>query len=233
MTTHKVLFAIGLFYIAVSISVLGLASTGFGANVNVLDLLLGSNSTPVGVETNVQGQANLVNSNSDGNSPAFLGLMVENGVSGTITSTNTLTGGLKVASVIAKYFGVPISDVLKLKDGGMGYGEIFKLYEIHLESGKTISDIMALRNSGMGWGQINHQLGLDPGNHGKNLGSAVSGHVTQSVTTTLTTTIQLNNGQGKGNQDGNTGKPTDKGNGNGNNNGNNGKSGSPPGKNKP
>jgi hypothetical protein len=196
MTTHKVLFAIGLFYIAVSISVLGLASTGFGSNLNVLDLLLGNNSATPGVETNVQGATNQSN---EGDS-ALLGLMAQNGLTGTITSTNTVSGGLKVATVIAKFFGVPVSDVLKLKSDGMGYGEIFKLYEIHVQSGQPLTAVLSLRNSGMGWGQINHDLGLPPGNHGKNLGSAVSGHVTQSVTTTITSTLPTRgNGKGNGN----------------------------------
>ncbi len=158
-------------------------------------------------------------------------------VTGTITGTTTSTvsstvpvaGPNKIAGAITSYFSstAVIEEVLSMHASGMGFGEIFRLYQLALLSGETTDDIHAMRESGMGWGEIAHNLGVPPGNKGANLGAAVSG--------------RSETGGGKpenpGNSNGNGNKPsvTTGGNSNGegnqpsvnNNGGGNGK-GSPP-----
>jgi hypothetical protein len=102
-------------------------------------------------------------------------------ITGTITSTLTLTGTNKIIDAITRYFSgtltntVTVSDVIALRDDGWGFGEIFRLYELAKESGKSPDEIKAMRDSGMGWGEIAKALNLSPGNKGNNLGAAVSG----------------------------------------------------------
>ena len=166
------LFIAGLVASAVGLAMFAMTSASLDTNVNVLDLAL---RNPTSVLTNA---ANLpVNSNDD--------LAMEDGVTstvtGTITSTLTLTGTNKIIDAITKYFSgtltntVTVSDVVGLRDDGWGFGEIFKLYELAKESGKTPDEIKAMRDGGMGWGEIAKALDLSPGNKGNNLGAAVSG----------------------------------------------------------
>lgn len=156
-------------------------------------------------------------------------LEAESNMTGTVTGTLTLTGTNKIAEAITKYFSgtltttVTVSDVLGLHNDGWGFGEIFKLYLLAQESGKTPDEIKALRDSGMGWGVIAKSLDLSPGNGGKNLGAAVSG---RGVISGTQTTSSPNNDNGNGNSHGNPhggppgnsgggGPPSGKGNGKG------------------
>ncbi len=53
------------------------------------------------------------------------------------------TGDERVAQSIAKFFGVPVADVLTLHNSGKGYGEIVKAYALAQGSGKSVNDIFA------------------------------------------------------------------------------------------
>ncbi len=138
---------------------------------------------------------------------ALVGSDLESGsnMTGTVTGTLTLTGTNKIAEAITNYFSgtltttVTVSDVLALHNEGWGFGEIFKLYLLAAESGKSPDEIKAMRDSGMGWGVIAMSLNLSPGNGGKNLGAAVSGRGVFSDTQTTTS----GNGNGNGNSHGN------------------------------
>ena len=180
--------------------------------------------------------------------PSKLGnLDVETDMTGTVTETLDLTGTNKIAEAIVTYFSgtltftstvmtttvtttVGVSDVLALHNEGWGFGEIFKLYQLAVESGMTPDQIKAMRDSGLGWGQIAMDLNLAPGNKGKNLGAAVSGRGTISSTQTMTQTQNTNstsndNSQGNphGGPPGNSGgggPPSGKGNSNDNGKGN-------------
>ena len=166
------LFVAGLVASAVGLGLFASTFAGFNPEVNVLDLAL---RNPANTLTN---SASLpLNSVND--------LESEDGVTstitGTITNTLTVTGTDKIIDAITKYFSgtltntVTVSDVVGLRDDGWGFGEIFKLYELAKESGKTPDEIKAMRDGGMGWGEIAKALDLSPGNKGNNLGAAVSG----------------------------------------------------------
>lgn len=134
-------------------------------------------------------------------------------VTSTITSTLPISVPMKIPNAISNYFSgtqtvflsgtqtitgtfsVSASDVISLHLSGMGFGEIFKLYQLALLSGKTPDEIQAMRESGLGWGVISKQLQLPPGNKGNNLGAAVSGRGVASspISTTLTTSTKQNN----------------------------------------
>jgi len=91
----------------------------------------------------------------------------------------------RVAIAISNYFTVPVSQVVTLHNAGWGYGEIFKLYQLSLVSGRTISEVKSLRDGGMGWGNIAKQLNVRPGNAGFNLGAAMSERQVIALTTQL------------------------------------------------
>lgn len=91
----------------------------------------------------------------------------------TITSTLTVSGtsGNPVAIAISTHYTVPVAQIDALHDSGWGYGNIVKLHEYALASGKSVSEVQALRESGMGWGQIAKTLNLPKGAKTANLGS--------------------------------------------------------------
>ncbi len=106
-------------------------------------------------------------------------------VTSTLTSTLPISVPTKIPNAITNYFSgtktvsgtfsVSASEVISLHLSGMGFGEIFKMYQLALLSGKTPDQVLAMRESGMGWGVIAKELKLKPGNKGDNLGAAVSG----------------------------------------------------------
>jgi hypothetical protein len=71
-----------------------------------------------------------------------------------VTGTENLTGSLKVATAISKFFGVDADAVFALHKAGHGYGEIVKAYALAKATGKTAEDIFAMRGEKQGWGQI-------------------------------------------------------------------------------
>lgn len=97
-----------------------------------------------------------------------------------ITSTVPVTTPSKIAAAITSYFSgtAVIGSVIEMHAQGMGFGEIFRMYQLALAAGKTPEEITAMRRSGMGWGEIAHELSVPPGNKGANLGAAVSGRKT-------------------------------------------------------
>ncbi len=70
------------------------------------------------------------------------------------------TGDERVAQSIAKFFGVPVADVLTLHNSGKGYGEIVKAYALAQGSGKSVNDIFASRANEQGWGEIVKSLAV-------------------------------------------------------------------------
>ncbi|HEX7593686.1 MAG TPA: hypothetical protein VF429_05900 [Anaerolineae bacterium] len=198
----------GLLASAVAIVVLVGSLASLSTDVNVLHLALSNPKDAF---------------NSTLSSLSGTGLELETDMTGTVTSTLNLTGTNKVTEAITKYFSgtltttVTVSDVVGLRNDGWGFGEIFKLYLLAQESGKSVDQIKALRDSGMGWGEIAKSLDLSPGNKGKNLGAAVSG---RGITETLTTN-PANDNNSHGNPHGEPpgksggGPPPGKGNGKG------------------
>jgi hypothetical protein len=95
-------------------------------------------------------------------------------VTGTVPVTMTRGANEKIAEGIAKFFGVPISDVLKIRNE-MGWGGVVKVFGLAEVSGKSVDDVLALRKT-EGWGQVAKSLGIKPGHWGGNLGQIMSGH---------------------------------------------------------
>ncbi len=77
-----------------------------------------------------------------------------------ITSTQTLTGSLQIATAIAKFFNVSPTVVTALQNSGHGYGEIVKAFALARASGKSVDEIFALRAEEQGWGQLLHTLAV-------------------------------------------------------------------------
>lgn len=159
--------------LASSLLLIGLS--GFGLTVYAVGPSIAS-SVKGSVVADVSGSAGQTSAGL----PSLSGSTNGNGItleaSKAITATEPLTGSLKIATAIANYFKVPVADVAMLHDGGWGYGEIFKLYALAQDSGKTVAEIKAMRDAGQGWGQIAKALKLSPGNQGANLGSIVRGN---------------------------------------------------------
>jgi hypothetical protein len=121
---------------------------------------------------------------------------------------------------LASYFKVGLNTVTDLRDKeGLGYGEIYKALQIAASGAitgtETITDSLKLvldARDGQGWGQVYKQFGLQPGNHGDNFGSIMSGRgITDTVPITDTGKLRVdakvvgkdkvngnNNGNGNG-----------------------------------
>lgn len=95
-------------------------------------------------------------------------------VTGTVPVTMTRGANEKIAEGIAKFFGVPISDVLKIRNE-MGWGGVVKVFGLAEVSGKSVDDVLALRQN-EGWGKVARSLGIKPGHWGGDLGQIMSGH---------------------------------------------------------
>ncbi len=95
--------------------------------------------------------------------PAVIGIMADDTTSSTITSTHFVSRVNPVAIAISTHYTLPVTQVVALHKSGYGYGEIVKLYEFALVSGKTATAVQQMRDSGMGWGQISKALNLPRG----------------------------------------------------------------------
>lgn len=191
MLPLKLLIA-GLVASAIGLAMFALSFASLNTDVNVLALAAHNSGGTLAHAANLP-----VNSSDE----LGLGDSVTGTITGTITNTLTLTGTNKIVEAITNYFSstltstVSISAVVALRDDGWGFGEIFRLYELAKESGKTPDEIKAMRDSGMGWGEIAKALDQSPGNKGNNLGAAVSGRGI-SGTLTITPTNTQNNSRG-------------------------------------
>lgn len=97
----------------------------------------------------------------------------------------TGNGEEKVATAIADEFGVTPEEVLAQHDEGIGFGALFKLYQLALAQGMTVEELLATIPTGedgepaFGFGQLRKDLTeeeqaiLEEGP--KNLGELVSG----------------------------------------------------------
>jgi hypothetical protein len=94
-----------------------------------------------------------------------------------ISHTEQVTGGQMIAGCLAAFFDVPMTDVVTLHSEGYGFGEVAIAYFLASDSGLTLEEILELREGDMGWGEIAQMLGLPPSNRDRNLGQLVSGRV--------------------------------------------------------
>jgi hypothetical protein len=63
-------------------------------------------------------------------------------------------GEKKLAGELAGEYNVLESEILALRDKGMGWGEVGHALAISQRAGVPLKDVLALRDSGMGWGEI-------------------------------------------------------------------------------
>ena len=96
-------------------------------------------------------------------------------ISGTISPTQPVTGGVMIPTCIGLFFDVPVSDVVGLRSEGYGWGGIAKAYFMALAGGLSVDEIIEMRQGDMGWGEIAQYFDLHPGNQGRNLGAIISG----------------------------------------------------------
>ena len=129
----------GLVAIVFGIGLLVLGSPSLGTQMNVLPLTLTNEAVAF-------------------DSP---GLRLSSNVTQTVTSTVNLTGSIKVATAISKYFSITVDSVTAMHDAGHGYGEIVKALSLaRLLGNKTADDIFKLRAENQGWGQILKSLAV-------------------------------------------------------------------------
>lgn len=199
----------GLVAIALGIGLLVLGLPSLGTQMNVLPLTLTNETLAFDAA----------------------GLRLSSNVTQTVTSTVTVTGSIKVATAISKYFSVTVDSVTAMHDAGHGYGEIVKALSLaRLLGDKTASDIFKLRAENQGWGQILKSLAVSKWD------TSVGKLMHQSKQETLDGSAPGNSGehrQDRQKDKGNNGKGDDKGdddqgddkgnNGKGNGKGNNGK----------
>lgn len=126
---------------------------------------------------------------------------------GTLTDTGTISGTVasnqKVADAIAKYYDVPLDDILALRDKGMGYGEIVIAFNLANKIRQPVDQILTLRESGQGWGKIAQSLAVKPGNKGENLGSIMRGRNSKGGAKEPPSTDEQDEKQDSGNGKGN------------------------------
>lgn len=72
-------------------------------------------------------------------------------------------GQEKQAEKLAERYGVRERLVWRLRDKGMGWGEVRHALDLSRSSGKSPYEIYRMRRDGMGWGQIRHRLDSRPG----------------------------------------------------------------------
>lgn len=75
----------------------------------------------------------------------------------------TSPGEQKVISKLAKQFKVEEQIIINLRTLGYGYGEISHALVISQRTGVPIDQVISLRDSGMGWGQIAKKYDLKLG----------------------------------------------------------------------
>jgi hypothetical protein len=64
---------------------------------------------------------------------------------------------------LSRKYNVPESEIVALREKGLGWGEVGHALAIAQKSGKPLSEVMALRDSGLGWGQISQKYGFKLG----------------------------------------------------------------------
>jgi hypothetical protein len=78
-----------------------------------------------------------------------------------------------------------VTDVVTLRSGGYGWGEVAAAYFLARDSGLSVPEILELREEGMGWGEIAKYLDLPPSRRDRNLGQIISGHLPISGTVSV------------------------------------------------
>jgi hypothetical protein len=107
-------------------------------------------------------------------------------VTSSLTSSYDSNASLKVANFISKQYKVPVASVLRLRNAGWGYDEIYKLHDYSKQTGKNMAVIRTMRNAGIDWNNIAEALNLKP--------SDVAGDLRSAFTTAeLTDTLPLTN----------------------------------------
>ncbi len=108
--------------------------------------------------------------------PAAIAIMADDATSSTITSTQSISRVNPVAIAISAHYTLPVTQVVALHNSGYGYGEIVKLFQFALVSGKSVTEVQQMRESGMGWGQISKALNLPRGAGKVSIGTIMRAH---------------------------------------------------------
>ena len=75
----------------------------------------------------------------------------------------------------ATYFAIPETDVQSVVTMGSEQGEVFFTCFFAKQSGKTTAEITAQKEGGKGWGEMVKEFNLSPGSHGREMGKFRSG----------------------------------------------------------
>jgi len=94
-----------------------------------------------------------------------------------VTGTPPITGSVRIAYLIAAYFGLTADEIVALRSQDMGWGSITKALFTAGQAGVPLEQILEMRRQGIGWGEIRQSLGLPAGMPHSSLGTIISkGH---------------------------------------------------------
>jgi len=106
-----------------------------------------------------------------GSTPATLAATQE------LTETGKLTGTVRIATLLAKYFDRDVEEILYLHTQEWGFGGIAKALFTAVEAGVPLETILQMREQDIGWGEIRQSLNLPPGMPHASLGQIMGrGH---------------------------------------------------------
>lgn len=91
-----------------------------------------------------------------------------------VTGTPPITGSLRIAHLIAAYFGLTADEIIALRTQDIGWGYITKALFTASQTGVPLEQILEMRRQGMGWGEIRQSLGLPAGMPHTSLGTIIS-----------------------------------------------------------
>ena len=79
-----------------------------------------------------------------------------------------------MAEFIAQKFSLTVEQVMSVRETGLGWGEVFKVFSLTNASHKAPERIVELRQSGLGWGEVAKSSDVEISGKGQSLGQAVS-----------------------------------------------------------
>lgn len=91
-----------------------------------------------------------------------------------VTGTPPITGSVRIARLVAAYFGLTADEIIALRAQNIGWGNIAKALFTAGQAGVPLEQILEMRRQGIGWGEIRQSLGLPAGMPHTSLGTIIS-----------------------------------------------------------
>lgn len=91
-----------------------------------------------------------------------------------ITGTPAMTGTIRIATLLASYFNRQVQEILALHGREIGFGCVVKALYIAAEAGVPLEQVLDMRQQDVGWGEIRQALGLPAKTPQVTLGQIIS-----------------------------------------------------------